>query len=157
MNGRQLFVWSAIDTETEELLAVYASYQRSSFAALVFVRRVLETYVNKPVILVDGGPWYSWALERHRLRWLRITFGERDWIERLFRTFKARTKRFYNNVSARVKKIQGPGAFLNLFMLWYNHSRWHQGARGCPDETSFEQYRVKFRQALNTLGSLLRA
>lgn len=43
VNGRQLFVWSAIDTETKELLAVYASCQRSSFAALVFVRRVLDT------------------------------------------------------------------------------------------------------------------
>jgi putative transposase len=55
VNGRQLFVWSAIDVDTKELLATYASYQRSSIAALIFVRRVLDTCVNKPVILVDGG------------------------------------------------------------------------------------------------------
>jgi DDE domain len=43
INGRQLFVWSAIDVETKELLAMWASYQRSSFAALVFVKTVLGT------------------------------------------------------------------------------------------------------------------
>jgi transposase-like protein len=58
VNGRQLFVWSATDTETRGLLAVYASYQRSSFAALVFVRMVLEACDGKPAVLVDGGPWY---------------------------------------------------------------------------------------------------
>jgi len=39
--------------------------------------------------------WYPWALERYGLKWLHITFGERNSIERLFRTFKERTKRFF--------------------------------------------------------------
>jgi hypothetical protein len=30
INGRQVFVWAAIDADTRELLAVYASYYRSS-------------------------------------------------------------------------------------------------------------------------------
>jgi putative transposase len=30
INGRQVFVWAAIDADTKELLAVYASYYRSS-------------------------------------------------------------------------------------------------------------------------------
>lgn len=133
VNGRQLFVWSAIDVETRELLAIWASYQRSSFAALVFVKRVLETCTNKPVVLVDGGPWYPWALERYGLRWLHIKFGERNSIERFYRTFKERTKRFYNNnINARTNKIACLSIFLNLFSLWYNHLRWHQGVRGIP-------------------------
>ncbi|MDG6901588.1 MAG: IS6 family transposase [Nitrososphaerota archaeon] len=130
VNGRQLFVWDAIDTETKELLAVYASYQRSSINALIFVKMVLETCEGKPVILVDGGPWYPWALERYGLRWLHITFGERNSIERFYRTFKERTKRFYSNINARREKIHSLEAFLNLFMLYYNHLRWHQGT-GC--------------------------
>jgi transposase-like protein len=132
VNGRQLFVWSAIDNETRELLAIWASYQRSSFAALVFVRMVLKTYTNKPVILVDGGPWYPWALERYGLRWLHVTFGESNSIERFYRTFKERTKRFYNNINARRGKIGCLSVFLNLFSLWYNHLRWHQGMKRIP-------------------------
>jgi putative transposase len=133
VNGRQLFVWSAIDIESKELLAVYASYQRSSFTALMFVRMVLDTCINKkPVILVDGGPWYPWAFERCGLRWLHITFGERNAIERFYRTFKERTRRFYNNINARVSKIRSLTVFLNLFMLWYNHLRWHQGVKAIP-------------------------
>jgi transposase-like protein len=132
VNGRQLFVWDAIDTETKELLAVYASYQRSSINALVFVKMVLEACDGKPVVLVDGGPWYPWALERYGLRWLHITFGERNSIERFYRTFKERTKRFYNNVNARRGKIHSLEVFLDLFMLWYNHLRWHQGVKCIP-------------------------
>jgi putative transposase len=65
--------------------------------------------------------------------WLRITFGERNSIERFYRTFKERTKRFYSNINARVGGIVACLAiFLNLFMLWYNHLRWHQGIRRIP-------------------------
>jgi len=132
VNGAQLFVWSAIDTDTKELLAVYASYQRSSINAMVFVKMVLETCTNKPVVLVDGGPWYPWALERYGLKWLHITFGERNSIERYFRTLKERTKRFCNNINSRVEGIQSLTVFLNLFMLYYNHLRWHQGVKAVP-------------------------
>jgi hypothetical protein len=37
------------------LLAVYSSYQRSSINAMLFVRMVLNTCTNKPVVLVDDG------------------------------------------------------------------------------------------------------
>ena len=61
-------MWAAIDdADTKELLAVYASsyyYYRSSINTIVFVKRVLDTCVGTPVVLVDGGPWYPWALDR---------------------------------------------------------------------------------------------
>jgi transposase-like protein len=34
-----MFVWPAIDIETKEILAVYASYQRSSLNAIWFMRK----------------------------------------------------------------------------------------------------------------------
>ena len=40
LNGRRLFVRSAADIESKEFLAILVSYQRSSFAALVFVNSV---------------------------------------------------------------------------------------------------------------------
>jgi len=61
---RHILVWASIDADTRELLAVYASYYRSSINTIVFVKRVLDTCVGTPVVLVDGGPWYPWALDR---------------------------------------------------------------------------------------------
>jgi putative transposase len=133
IKGRQVFVWAAIDdADTRELLAVYASYYRSSINTIIFVKRVLDTCVGTPVVLVDGGPWYPWALNRYGLKWLHITFGERNAIERFFRTMKERTRRFYNNLpSDRMDNLE---SFLNLFMVWYNHLRRHQGLGRVPVE-----------------------
>jgi len=89
---RQFFVWSPIDVESKELLATYASYQRSSYTALLFVRMVLDTCMNKPFILVDGGPLYPCAFERCGLRWLHVTFDERNAIDMFYRTFRERTR-----------------------------------------------------------------
>jgi len=132
VNGIQLFVWSAIEPDTKELLAVYSSYQRSSINAMLFVRMVLNTRTNKPVVLVDGGLWYPWTIKRYGLKWLHITFGERNSIERYFRTLKERTRRSCNNINARVNGIKSLNLFLNLFMLYYNHLRWHQGIKSIP-------------------------
>jgi len=130
IKGRQVFVWAALDIDTRELLAVYASYYRSNINTLVFLKRVLSTCTNKPVVLVDGGPWYPWPLERYGLKWLHITFGERNSIERLFRTLKERTRRFYNNLpSSRLDNLE---SFMSLFMTWYNHLRKHQGLGRTP-------------------------
>jgi putative transposase len=113
---------AAIDVDTKELLAVYASYYyRSHINTLVFLKRVLDTCINKPVVvLVDGGPWYPWPLDRMGLRWLHVTFGYRNAIERFFRTLKERTRRFYNNLtSERLDSLQ---SFMNMFMAWYTIS-----------------------------------
>jgi hypothetical protein len=73
-----------------------------SINTMIFVRKVLNTCTNRPVILVDGGPWYPRALQKYGLKRLHITFGERNSIERLFRTFKERTRRFYNNIPSKL-------------------------------------------------------
>lgn len=46
INGRQVFVWAAMDTDTRELLAVYASYYRSSINSLVFIKRVMQSFMS---------------------------------------------------------------------------------------------------------------
>ncbi len=66
---------------------------------------------------------HPWALERYGPRWFHITFGGRNAIERFYRTFKERTKRFSNNINARVGKIRSLDVFLNIFMMYYNHLR----------------------------------
>ncbi len=134
IRARRVFVWGAMDCDTRELLAVYVSYYRSSINTLVFLKRVTETCDGRPVVLVDGGPRYPWALNRYGLKWLHITFGERNAIERLFRTLKERTRQFYNNLpSDRLDNLE---AFMSLFMTWYNHLRKHQGLGRIPLEVT---------------------
>ena len=50
--------------DSGEILAIYASWNRNILIAMKFLRMVLGRYVNKPLIIVDRGPWYRWALER---------------------------------------------------------------------------------------------
>ncbi|MEM4374695.1 MAG: DDE-type integrase/transposase/recombinase [Nitrososphaerota archaeon] len=104
--GRIVYVWSAIDVDAGEIIAVYASRGRSILNALTFLRRVLEVCDGKPVIVVDRGPWYPGALRRLGIEYFHETSGERNRIERWFRKLKDRTRRFYNNIKT-VKNIEG--------------------------------------------------
>ena len=105
------------------LLAMHASCYRSSINTLAFLKKVLRTCTGKPVVLVDGGPWYPWALDRYALKWLHVSLGERNVVEKFFRARKERARRFYDNLlSNRLEKLE---SFLNLFMTWCNHLRKH--------------------------------
>jgi transposase-like protein len=79
VNSQICYLWAAIDVDTNEILAVYASKGRGIPSAIEFlrkVRKVLDSCEGKPVIR----------------------------IERWFREVKNRTKRFYNNVNSKKLK-----------------------------------------------------
>jgi transposase-like protein len=104
VNGQICYLWAAIDVDTNEILALYASRGRGIPSAIEFLRKVLDSCEGKPVIVVDRGPWYRWALDRLGITYFHETFGNRNKIERWFREMKERTKRFYNNVNAKTLK-----------------------------------------------------
>jgi transposase-like protein len=104
VKGQTCYLWAAIDVDTNEILAVYASRGRGIPSAVKFLRKVLDSCEGKPVIIVDRGPWYRWALERLGITYFHETFGNRNRIERWFREVKDRTKRFYNNINAKTLK-----------------------------------------------------
>ncbi|MEM2231233.1 MAG: DDE-type integrase/transposase/recombinase [Candidatus Caldarchaeum sp.] len=54
--GEWVYVWSAVDVDTGEIIAVYASRGRSMLNALTFLRMVLRACEGKPVVVVDRGP-----------------------------------------------------------------------------------------------------
>jgi transposase-like protein len=58
-------LWAAIDVDTNEILAVYA---------IKFLRKVLDSCEDKPVIVADRGPCYRWALERSGITYFQETF-----------------------------------------------------------------------------------
>ncbi|MEM4415244.1 MAG: DDE-type integrase/transposase/recombinase [Candidatus Caldarchaeum sp.] len=102
--GEWVYVWSAIDVDAGEIIAVYASRGRSMLNALTFLRMVLRACEGKPVVVVDRDPWYPWALKRLGIEYFQETFGERSRIERWFRELKDRTRRFHNNINS--KKVE---------------------------------------------------
>jgi transposase-like protein len=104
VNGRICYLWAAIDVDTGEILALQASRGRGIPCAVKFLRKVLDSSEGKPVIVVDRGPWYRWALERLGITYFHETFGNRNRIERWFREIKNRTKMFYNNVNSKTLK-----------------------------------------------------
>jgi len=55
LENNQIFVWTAVDVDTDECLAIWASEGRSSFHAYVFLREVLKYCENKPEVVVDRG------------------------------------------------------------------------------------------------------
>jgi len=97
MHGLRAYVWSAVDVDSGEILAIYASRSRNMLIALKFLRMVLGRCINKPLIIVDRGPWYRWALERLGLKYRYQRLGLRNAVERSFGHLKQRTRRFYNN------------------------------------------------------------
>jgi transposase-like protein len=120
-----VYVWSAVDVDSRELLALEASYGRSSLNALAFLRKALRMCTNKPLVIVDRGPWYRWALERLGLEYRYEKFSMRNRVERFFRYLKERTMIFHHKMSARnhVQGITNLKLFLSLFTLYYQAAR----------------------------------
>jgi transposase-like protein len=120
-----VYVRSAVDVDSRELLALEASYGRSSLNALAFLKKALRMCINKPLVLVDKGPWYRWAFERLGLEYRHERFGMRNRVERFFRYLKERTVVFHHKMSARnyVQGITNLKLFLSLFTLYYQAAR----------------------------------
>jgi putative transposase len=80
---------------------------------------------NKPLVLVDKGPWYRWAFERLGLEYRHERLGMRNRVERFFRHLKERTVVFHHKLNARnhVQGITNLKLFLNLFTLYYQAAR----------------------------------
>jgi len=64
VNGLICYLWAAIDVDTNEILTIYASRGRGLPNAIKFLKMVLRSCDGKPIVVVDRGPWYRWALER---------------------------------------------------------------------------------------------
>jgi len=83
MHGFRVYIWSALDVDSGEVLAVYASWSRNILIAMKFVRMVLDRCLNKPLVIVDRGPWYRWALDRLGLKYQYQRFGVRNVVEKV--------------------------------------------------------------------------
>ena len=122
LEKKQIFVWAAIDVDSKECLAVWASDGRSSFHAYVFLKEILKYCSNNPEIVVDRGFWYLWALQRLGISYRHETFGSRNAVEGFFSRFKERTKRFWNRFPYN-SSFDSVQSWLESFMMFYNYWR----------------------------------
>jgi len=81
--------------------------------------------INKPLVIVDRGSWYRWALERLGLEYRHERFGLRNRVERFFRYLKERTMVFHHKMSTRnhIQGIKNLNLFLNLYTLYHQTIR----------------------------------
>ena len=107
------------------MLALEASYGRSSLNALAFLKKALKMCTNKPLVIVDRGPWYRWVFERLGLEYRHERLGIGNRVERFIRYLKERTMVFHHKLSARdhVQGITNLKLFLSLFTLYYQAAR----------------------------------
>jgi len=122
INGRLYILWAAIDVHSREVLGIWVTKGRASIEAYSFLKYILKKCINKPKILVDGGPWYKPALNRLDVEWEHVTFGLRNPIEQWFFILKHRIKRFYRNwpYNATVDSTQ---QWMNCFVSMYHFTR----------------------------------
>jgi transposase-like protein len=90
----ELFLWAAIDPDTQQLVYVTVTTGRSGVEALAFVKRVLARCDNRPTIHVDRGVWYPWPLTLLGLDWQVTAGGVRNTVETWFGLLKERIGQF---------------------------------------------------------------
>ena len=119
IDGKEVYVWAAVDCETLEVLAVEVSPGRSSLDALLFLEDVLKRCRGRPLMRADRGPWYDWPLEMLDCEFERETWGNRSLIEAWFGLFKYRTRRFWHRFPYR-STTHSTRSWLTAFATLHN-------------------------------------
>ena len=135
-NGKMAYVSVCLDLERREVVSSLASRSISSLSTILVVRQALKSCRSTPIVITDHAPWYKYAFQSLGLCNIQRTFSFRNYIERWYRTFKQRTRRFYNNFPIRDPShaIERIDRFLHLFAYWYNHMRPHETFRCVPSD-----------------------
>jgi transposase-like protein len=133
-NGKIAYVSISLDLARREVVSA-KSYRSVGIISTVDTVKLALASCKKddhPLFIVDHAPWYACAFEWLNLDWMSLTFNIRNYVERWYRTFKDRTKRFYNNFGIRddsraIKRVE---RFVHLFAYWYNRMRPHETLGG---------------------------
>jgi len=76
INGKKVYLWTVVDVDNEEVIAVMVTRWRCSLDTLRLLGRVVRKCAGKlPRVLIDGGDWYPWALQRYGFRYTVVHFG----------------------------------------------------------------------------------
>lgn len=112
------------------MVELHISEYRELVDVLHFLNRCLLNCKGKPVLITDGGPWYLWPAQHLGLEHMVVSGGDRNYIERWFKTLKNRLSRFDRYFpTERLSTVRN---FTAVFCLWYNYCRRHMSIRGPP-------------------------
>jgi putative transposase len=133
-DGKMAYVTICLDLERREVISSRCTRSISSLSTIYVVKEALESCRNTPLLITDHAPWYKYAFQSLRLDYIQKTFGIRNYIERWYRTFKQRTRRFFNNFPIKdpTRAIERIDRFLHLFAYWYNRMRPHETFKCTP-------------------------
>jgi len=135
INGKQAFLWAAIDVENRELLGIEVSWLRNGAHAKWFIEDVLKKCKNKKKvkIITDGAGWYPWACKLIHVKHEEVHGGLRNYIERFYKTFKAWARVFNKNFICKKDELDTVKRKAGLWIgLWYNNLRHHESVGGVP-------------------------
>lgn len=115
----ELFLWAAIDPDTQQLVHVAVTEGRSGVEALGFLKGVLARCDAQPRIHVDRGVWYPWPLNLLGLDWQVTSGGVRNKVETWFGVLKERIGQFRRRwpVNASKEEVQ---AWVEAFAWLFN-------------------------------------
>jgi putative transposase len=119
VDGKERYVWAAIDTDTFEVIHVEVSAGRSSLDALLFLKEVLKRCRGQPLIKADRGPWYDWPLAELPCDSERETWGKRSLVEAWFGLLKYRTMLFWHRFPTK-SSIQSTDCWLKTYAALHN-------------------------------------
>jgi putative transposase len=114
-NGKIAYVTICLDLERREVISSKCTRSISSLSTIYVVNDALRSCRGTPIIITDHAPWYKYAFESLKLDYIQKTFGIRNYIERWYRTFKERTRRFYNNFPTK-DPSRAIGESINFFI-----------------------------------------
>lgn len=133
VNGRYIFLWTIIDPESKVVLAWHVSRFRTTKDAVHVLKTAFERTGNAPwQIITDHLPLYVGAIRKAFYRkqcpeHYQDTLQRNNYIERLFREVKRRTKWF-----SAFRTYDSIAEFFNVFFYCYNHNKYHETIRRTP-------------------------
>lgn len=122
INGQKVYLWTVVDVDTEEVIAVMVTTGRSILDTLRLLRRVIRKCIGRlPHVFVDGGKWYPWALQRYGFRYTAVHFGPRSAVERWLSQVDWRIRRFWETFP-KSASIGGVERWVEAFAGFTNYS-----------------------------------
>ncbi|MGC2383801.1 MAG: DDE-type integrase/transposase/recombinase [Nitrososphaeraceae archaeon] len=104
IRSNYMWIWVAIESESQEILGISVSKERNMFIAERFISSSIKEY-GKHSISIDGGTWYPQACRFLRLKHHTHSTFEKSLVERTMQYIKDRTKSFDGYFHCRKREL----------------------------------------------------
>ena len=154
-NGKQHYFWDIIDKQTRVLVANHYSTKRDSASAKILFLKVKESPLSLFSDSLQGyrkayrKVWGKNKRSQDKLIYTRLKANEdrrNNIVERIQGTIRERVK-----VMRGFKAEWSAKAFLELFAVYYNFLRFHEGINKTPSESAGINLNLEGNQWLNLI------